>query len=54
MIAIRCFTEFYEQVDELQESEHSSHILKAWLLTRHQNNINRCLFINLLLTFNAP
>ena len=54
MIAIRCFTEFNEEVDKFQKSEYPSHIFEAWLLTRHQNNINCCLLIYLLLTFNAP
>ena len=45
------FAKSNKQVDELEEREHSSHRLKAWLVSRHQNNIKRCLMIDLLMTF---
>ena len=53
MISVWCFTEFYEQVYKFKESEYSAHIFEAWLLSSHQNNIDGCLLIHLVLAFNA-
>ena len=48
---IRGFAKSNKQIYELEEREHSSHRFKAWLVPRHQNNIERCLMEDLLMTF---